>query len=112
MRLRAALPRCRADTVLLFEATEAKPSPPTEPPPFRPTLPTRASPAESVSLPAWTGDLTPTPGGDGDPRSRPPRWVDGHGWVLDPDDERPIPNNARYVEGVGYAVPGPPPRQG
>ena len=31
--------------------------------------------------------------------------------VLDPDDERPIPNNARYVEGVGYVVPGPPPRQ-
>ena len=80
-----------------------------EPPPFRPTLPTRASPAESVSLPAWTGDLTPTPGSDG--LSRPPRWVDGHGWVLDADDERPIPDNARYVEGVGYVVPGPPPRQ-
>ena len=82
---------------------------PSEPPPFRPTLPTRAAPSESVSLPAWTGDLTPTP--PPDPRSRPPRWVDGHGWVLDPDDERPIPNNARYVEGVGYVVPGPPPRQ-
>ena len=80
-----------------------------EPPPFRPTLPTRAAPSESVSLPAWTGDLTPTPAPD--PRSRPPRWVDGHGWVLDPDDERPIPNNARYAEGVGYVVPGPPPRQ-
>lgn len=84
-------------------------APPSEPPPFRPTLPTRAAPSESVSLPAWTGDLTPTPAPD--PRSRPPRWVDGHGWVLDPDDERPIPNNARYVEGVGYVVPGPPPRQ-
>ena len=83
-------------------------APPSEPPPFRPTLPTRAAPSESVSLPAWTGDLTPTPAPD--PRSRPPRWVDGHGWVLDPDDERPIPNNARYVEGVGYVVPGPPPR--
>lgn len=82
--------------------------PPREPPPFRPTLPTRAAPSESVSLPAWTGDLTPTPAPD--PRSRPPRWVDGHGWVLEPDDERPIPNNARYVEGVGYVVPGPPPR--
>lgn len=82
---------------------------PTEPPPFRPTLPTRAAPSESVSLPAWTGDLTPTPAPDH--RSRPPRWVDGHGWVIDPDDERPVPNNARYVEGVGYVVPGPPPRQ-
>ena len=84
-------------------------APPSEPPPFRPTLPTRAAPSESVSLPAWSGDLTPTP--PPDPRSRPPRWVDGHGWVLDPEDERPIPNNARYVEGVGYVVPGPPPRQ-
>jgi hypothetical protein len=30
--------------------------------------------------------------------------------VLDPDDERPVPANARYVDGVGYVVPGPPPR--
>ncbi len=89
-------------------------SPPTEPPPFRPTLPTRASPAEPVSLPSWTGDLSPSPDATptgGVPKARPPRWVDGHGWVLDPDDDRPIPPNARYVEGVGYIVPGPPPRQ-
>ena len=88
-------------------------TPPTEPPPFRPTLPTRASPAEPVSLPAWTGDLSPSPDATptgGVPKARPPRWVDGHGWVLDPDDDRPVPPNARYVEGVGYVVPGPPPR--
>lgn len=85
-------------------------TPPAEPPPFRPTLPTRAAPADRVSLPAWTGDLQPTPDG-GTTRSRPPRWVDGHGWVLDPHDERPVPDNARYVEGVGYVVPGPPPRR-
>ncbi|MEM9463760.1 MAG: hypothetical protein AAGA90_00210 [Actinomycetota bacterium] len=87
--------------------------PPTEPPPFRPTLPTRASPSEPVSLPAWTGDLSPAPDATptgGVPKARPPRWVDGHGWVLDPDDDRPVPPNARYVEGVGYVVPGPPPR--
>lgn len=88
-------------------------APPPEPPPFRPTLPTRASPSEPVSLPAWTGDLSPTPDATptgGVPKARPPRWVDGHGWVLDPDDDRPVPPNARYVEGVGYVVPGPPPR--
>ncbi len=84
-----------------------------EPPPFRPTLPTRAAPNERVTLPAWTGDPEPppdpTPSG-GVPKARPPTWVDGHGWVLDPDDERPVPANARYVDGVGYVVPGPPPR--
>jgi hypothetical protein len=39
----------------------------------------------------------------------PPRWVEGHGWVLDPDDPKPPPPNARWVEGVGHVVPGPPP---
>ncbi|RMH66838.1 MAG: hypothetical protein D6683_18295, partial [Actinomyces sp.] len=39
----------------------------------------------------------------------PPRWVEGHGWVLDPDDPNPPPPNARWVDGVGYVVPGPPP---
>ena len=88
-------------------------SPPSEPPPFRPTLPTRASPSEPITLPAWTGDLSPPPDATptaGVPKARPPRWIDGHGWVLDPDDDRPVPPNARYVEGVGYVVPGPPPR--
>ncbi|MEK9524854.1 MAG: hypothetical protein VWZ83_00500, partial [Acidimicrobiaceae bacterium] len=84
-----------------------------EPPPFRPTLPTRAAPNERVTLPAWTGDPEPPPDPvptGGVPKARPPTWVDGHGWVLDPDDERPVPANARYVDGVGYVVPGPPPR--
>ncbi|MEM8705124.1 MAG: hypothetical protein AAGE98_01605 [Actinomycetota bacterium] len=97
----------------IVTGSDATVAPPTEPPPFRPTLPTRAAPNERVSLPAWTGDLSPqpdtTPTG-GVPKVRPPRWVDGHGWVLDPDDDRPVPPNARYVEGVGYVVPGPPPR--
>lgn len=84
-----------------------------EPPPFRPTLPTRAAPNERVTLPAWTGGPEPPPDPaptGGVPKARPPTWVDGHGWVLDPDDERPVPANARYVDGVGYVVPGPPPR--
>ena len=87
--------------------------PPTEPPPFRPTLPTRAAPNERVTLPPWTGDPEPPPDPaptGGVPKARPPTWVEGHGWVLDPDDERPVPANARYVDGVGYVVPGPPPR--
>ncbi len=77
----------------------------TEPPQFRPTLPTRANRPDSVDLPAWTGEAEP----DTAPKWLPPRWVDGHGWVLDPGDERPPPENARWVEGVGYVVPGPPP---
>ncbi|MFN3217987.1 MAG: hypothetical protein ACE367_15945 [Acidimicrobiales bacterium] len=39
----------------------------------------------------------------------PPRWVEGHGWVLDPNDPKPPPSNARWVDGVGHVVPGPPP---
>ncbi len=90
----------------------------------RPTLPTRAKPPGAADLPAWTGETT----GDGDdldalarlpvapsapddeaPKWRPPTWVEGHGWVMDPDDPREPPGNARHVEGVGWVVPGPPP---
>lgn len=38
-----------------------------------------------------------------------PRWVEGHGWVLHPEDPRPMPASARWVDGVGHVVPGPPP---
>ncbi|MFV2038971.1 MAG: hypothetical protein ACC660_01875 [Acidimicrobiales bacterium] len=38
-----------------------------------------------------------------------PHWVEGHGWVLDPKDPRPMPASARWVDGVGHVVPGPPP---
>lgn len=38
-----------------------------------------------------------------------PRWVEGFGWVLHPDDPRPVPDNATWVAGVGHVVPGPPP---
>jgi hypothetical protein len=93
-----------------------------EPPPApRPTLPTRAKPPDPVSLPAWTGE-EPAPradlpvadsgssaGVDDAPKWRPPTWVEEHGWVMDPDDPRQPPNNARFVEGVGWVVPGPPP---
>lgn len=40
-----------------------------------------------------------------------PRWVEGHGWVLHPDDPRPLPASATWVDGVGHVVPGPPPDQ-
>ena len=84
----------------------------------RPTLPTRAKPPESVDLPAWTGDSVPSPvepspstepAGD-EPKWRRPTWVEEHGWVMDPDDPREPPNNAHFVDGVGWVVPGPPPR--
>ncbi len=72
-------------------------------PPPRPVLPTRASAPDSVDLPAWTGEPAPV--------KRPaPNWVDGHGWVLDPDDSRPPPPNSRWVEGIGHVIPGPPPQ--
>lgn len=38
-----------------------------------------------------------------------PSWVEGHGWVLHPDDPRPLPASARWVDGIGHVVPGPPP---
>jgi len=73
---------------------------PAAPPPT--VLPTRATASESVNLPAWTGEPDPV-------KWLPPKWVDGHGWVLDPDDPRPPPANAKWVEGIGHVVPGPPP---
>jgi len=80
---------------------------PSEPAPFRPTLPTRANRPDPVDLPAWTGETEPSE--EEAPKWLPPSWVEGHGWVLDPDDERPPPENARWVEGIGHIVPGPPP---
>ncbi len=68
-----------------------------EPAPHRPVLPTRARRPDD-SAPA-----------EPRPRWLPPTWVEGHGWVLDPADEREPPGNARFVEGVGWVVPGPPP---
>lgn len=38
-----------------------------------------------------------------------PSWVEGHGWVLNPNDPRPLPASAVWVDGVGHVVPGPPP---
>ncbi len=88
------------------EPTRREPAP-TEPEPFRPTLPTRANRPDAVDLPAWTGEAELPP--EEPQRWLPPLWVEGHGWVLDPDDERPPPENAQWVEGVGHIVPGPPP---
>ncbi len=65
-------------------------------------LPTRANASDPVDLPAWTGEAQT-------PRRLPPKWVEGHGWVLDPNDTREPPPNSRWVEGVGRVVPGPPP---
>ncbi|MEM7140880.1 MAG: hypothetical protein AAF548_07575 [Actinomycetota bacterium] len=80
-------------------------------------MPTRAKPPESINLPAWTGESAPDPVADApteptpeEPRWRKPTWVEGHGWVMDPEDPREPPNNARFVEGVGWVVPGPPPQ--
>jgi hypothetical protein len=38
-----------------------------------------------------------------------PSWNAQHGWVLHPDDPRPRPHSAHWVDGVGWVVPGPPP---
>lgn len=101
-----------------------RPRPAPDPAPHRPTLPTRAKPLDSPVFPPWTGESTdtgavpPTPatpsGHEPDePNERagwlPPTWNPEHGWVMDPDDPRDPPNNARFVEGVGWVVPGPPP---
>jgi hypothetical protein len=99
----------------------------------RPTLPTRAKPperpgpvsGETVSGETVSGETVSgeTVSGETAPAARlpsetvsepagrwlPPSWVEGHGWVMDPEDPREPPNNARFVEGVGWVVPGPPP---
>ncbi|MFT5202959.1 MAG: hypothetical protein ACI9C1_002356 [Candidatus Aldehydirespiratoraceae bacterium] len=88
--------------------------------PRRPTLPTRAKPPESTGLPAWTGEAPtraapepePIVAATKTPRWLPPTWVPEHGWVMDPNDPREAPNNARFVDGVGWVVPGPPPAGG
>lgn len=98
-------------------APSVRPAPAPAPPPTpRPTLPTRARPPEPADLPAWTGesptelaDLPVAGVADDVPKWRAPSWVEGHGWVMDPEDPREPPNNARFVEGVGWVVPGPPP---
>jgi hypothetical protein len=94
--------------------TAPRPTPPTPAPPTppRPTLPTRAKPPESVGLPAWTGEPVAEVAdiaGTEPKRWLPPTWVEGHGWVMDADDPRDPPNNARFVDDVGWVVPGPPP---
>lgn len=96
----------------------------TQPPPL-PTAAAAPRPAPG-DTPAATGPArSPFPTREGqaaaprpaaDPtgehqRWLPPRWVEGHGWVLDPDDPKPPPENARWVEGVGHIVPGPPPER-
>lgn len=93
---------------LLPPPVQARPAPsPVEPPAEPPssgrqTLPTRADTPEPIDLPAWTGEPAIV-------KNSRPKWVEGHGWVLDPNDPRPPPSNARWVEGVGHVVPGPPP---
>lgn len=95
----------------------ARPRPPVAAHPMpeasRPVLPTRAKPPDSTGPPAWTGEPSPIPKPEAQkPSWLPPKWVEGHGWVMDPDDSREPPNNARHVEGVGWVVPGPRPADG
>jgi len=78
------------------------PAPSAPQPPNPEVLPTRANASDPLDLPAWTGEIEP-------PKRLPPKWVEGHGWVLDPNDPREPPPNSRWVEGVGRVVPGPPP---
>jgi hypothetical protein len=109
-----------------------RPSPAAQPrPDLPPPLPTVASVSRSRSAEsperdtAERSDPGPTrladpgrgsssrlPTQEQDDRPRkwlPPRWVEGHGWVMDPSDPRPPPPNAKWVDGVGHVVPGPPP---
>ncbi len=51
------------------------------------------------------GDPGPGPADGGVPG----RWVEGHGWVVDPSHHGPLPAGARWVDGVGYVVPRTPP---
>ena len=78
--------------------SDLPPRPETAPAPSDPA----AAPASEHSVFADAPAATPA-----DPYA--PRWVAGHGWVLHPEDPRPLPRNAIWVDGVGHVVPGPPP---
>ena len=77
--------------------------PPRDAPPPPPGAATPDAPARSMAN-ASTPDANPNV-------AFAPRWVAGHGWVLHPDDPRPLPASATWVDGVGHVVPGPPPDQ-
>lgn len=83
-------------------APARQPSPPRPAPPPQPAAPVDPRVSNSVFAP----DPASAPRPDAGPP--PPTWVEGHGWVLHPDDRR-RPANGRHVEGVGFVVPGPPP---
>lgn len=99
------------------------PAPPAQPDLRPPPLPTAASTSSGETErppPPPTGDAGEQPPGSSrrlptkeqgerKPKWRAPQWVEGHGWVLDPDDPEPPPPNSRWIEGVGHVVPGPPP---
>ncbi len=86
--------------------------------PAEPTItmdPIRVSPASgapggsagSQSRPiapaGWSSSPSAQPAESGGPRL-PPRWVQGHGWVMDPRDPGRPPRDARWVAGVGYVL--------
>ncbi len=98
------------------------PAPPAWAPPPRPVAPAPAppppvappvappAPVAPVAPPAAPHMPAPAPAAAEPERWLPPRWDPEHGWVLNPNDPKPPPPSARWVDGVGYVVPGLPPR--
>ncbi len=79
------------------------------PPPVRPTAepdasPTIAMPPVPGPAPGWSDPVeAPTSSEAVGPRL-PPRWVEGHGWVMHQQDPGPPPSDATWVAGVGYVL--------
>lgn len=73
------------------------PSPTTvaAPPPTAPAAPPPPAPPPPSAQPVPPASVQPAPDD--------PRWVAGHGWVLDPSS-RDLPSDARWVPGVGYVT--------
>ncbi|MEO1060204.1 MAG: hypothetical protein AAFZ07_02210 [Actinomycetota bacterium] len=91
--------------------------PPVAPPPAAPRRPMPGEPGSSPTTvmppvpgpaPGWNEPAAPAPSTPApEPAAGPqlpPRWVEGHGWVMHPQDQGPPPSDATWVAGVGYVL--------
>ncbi len=97
----------------VYHAPAPPPAPAAAPAPAQPVQPRPAPVAPTPSPPLATpaAPQAADPVAPAEPeRWLPPRWDPEHGWVMNPNDPKPPPPSARWVAGVGYVVPGLPPR--
>ena len=89
-----------------YAAPPAPHAPPVRPTPSPDAPPTTAMPPVPGPAPGWsdpTASPSVPPATASGPRL-PPRWVEGHGWAMHPQDPGPPPPDATWVAGVGYVL--------